>query len=229
MKSAIQNTAISTNKTLNLGGRLVILETPKVMGILNVTPDSFYDGGRYRHDKEILAQAETMLAEGATFLDVGGYSSRPGADDIPQEEELRRVLPAIRNIVRQFPEALVAVDTFRAEVANAAVGEGAVMVNDISGGSLDPALPPTVGALRVPLVAMHMRGTPRTMNKLTEYENLLKNIVTYFHEKIHTFHEFGIRDVIVDPGFGFAKTVEQNFHILSRLETLRVLGKPIMV
>lgn len=205
------------------------LETPKVMGILNVTPDSFYDGGRYRNERGILDQAETMLTEGATFLDVGGYSSRPGAGDVPREEELRRVLPAIRSIVRQFPEALVAVDTFRAEVAKAAVGEGAVMVNDISAGSLDPALPATVGALKVPLIAMHMRGTPRTMNTLTEYENLLKDIITYFQEKIHAFHELGIRDVIIDPGFGFAKTVDQNFHILNRLETLRVLGKPVMV
>lgn len=229
MKSAIQNTVISTNKTLNLRGRLVTLEVPRVMGILNVTPDSFYDGGRYRHEKEILRQAEKMLGEGATFLDVGGYSSRPGAGDIPQEEELRRVLPAIRSIMRQFPEALVAIDTFRAEVATAAVAEGAVMVNDISAGSLDPALPAAVGRLKVPLIAMHMRGTPRTMNTLTAYDDLVKEIITFFHEKIETFHRLGIRDIVIDPGFGFAKTVEQNFCLLRALEAFRILGKPVMV
>src|SRR5690606_12971595 len=155
------------NKTLNLGGRLLSLEVPRVMGILNITPDSFYDGGRYLNEKDILHHAQKMLAEGATFLDVGGYSSRPGADDIPQEEELQRVIPALRALVREFPEALIAIDTFRAEVAEAAVGEGAVMVNDISAGNLDQNLPPTVARLNVPLIAMHMRGTPKTMNTLT--------------------------------------------------------------
>ena len=229
MKSEIQNTVISINKTLNLGGRLVSLEAPRVMGILNITPDSFYDGGRYFKEKDILHRAEKMLAEGATFLDVGGYSSRPGADDIPQEEELRRVRPAISSILREFPNALIAIDTFRAEVATAAIGEGAVMVNDISAGSLDPGLPQTVARLGVPLIAMHMRGTPKTMNTLTSYDHLLKDIVSYFHEKIHGFHRLGIRDIIIDPGFGFAKTAAQNFALLHQLETLRILGKPVLV
>lgn len=229
MKFEIQNTAISINKTLNLGGRLVNLEIPRVMGILNITPDSFYDGGRYLNGKDILHRAEKMLAEGATFLDIGGYSSRPGADDIPQEEELRRVRPAISGIVREFPDALIAIDTFRTEVATAAVGEGAVMVNDISAGSLDSGLPKAVARLGVPLVAMHMRGTPKSMNTLTTYDHLLKDIVSYFHEKIHSFQELGIRDLIIDPGFGFAKTVAQNFTILNQLEALRILGKPLLV
>lgn len=204
------------------------LETPRVMGVLNVTPDSFYDGGKYIREKDLLLLAEKMLADGATFLDVGGYSSRPGADDITQEEEVRRVLPAIRSIIREFPEALIAVDTFRSEVATAAVREGAVMVNDISAGDLDPGLPETVARLAVPYIAMHMRGTPKTMNTLTTYENLLREIVSSFHKKIHAFQELGIRDIIVDPGFGFAKTVEQNFTLLRQLETLRILGKPIL-
>lgn len=229
MKFEIQNTAISINKTLNLGGRLVSLEVPRVMGVLNITPDSFYDGGRYLNEKDILHRAEKMLAEGATFLDVGGYSSRPGADHIPQEEELRRVRPAISGILREFPDALIAIDTFRAEVATAAVGEGAVMVNDISAGSLDPGLPQTVARLGVPLIAMHMRGTPKTMNTLTAYDHLLKDIVSYFHEKIHAFHGLGIHDIIIDPGFGFAKTTDQNFAILNQLEALRILGKPVLV
>lgn len=217
------------NKTLNLGGRLLSLEVPRVMGILNITPDSFYDGGRYLNEKDILHHAQKMLVEGATFLDIGGYSSRPGADDIPQEEELRRIRPAIRAIIREFPDTLIAIDTFRAEVATAAVGEGAGMVNDISSGSLDPALPQAVARLGVPIIAMHMRGTPKTMNTLTTYDHLLKDIVSYFHEKIHGFHGLGIRDIIIDPGFGFAKTAGHNFTLLDQLETLRILGKPIMV
>jgi len=229
VKSEIQNTAISINKTLNLGGRLLNLNLPRVMGVLNITPDSFYDGGRYMNEKEILHRAEKMLAEGATFLDIGGYSSRPGADDIPQEEELRRVRPAIAAVIREFPDALIAIDTFRTEVAVAAVGEGAVMVNDISAGSLDPGLPYAVARLGVPLIAMHMRGTPKTMNTLTEYDHLMKDIITYFHEKIQTFHGLGIRDIIIDPGFGFAKTVAQNFAILNRLADLRIPGKPLLV
>lgn len=229
MNSAIQNTAIPINKTLNVGGRLVSLAVPRVMGVLNFTPDSFFDGGKYGSEADILRGAEQMLAEGATFLDVGGYSSRPGADDIPQEEELRRVLPAVRAIVRKFPEAMVAVDTFRSEVAAAAVAEGAVMVNDISAGGLDAALPETVARLGVPLIAMHMRGNPKTMNALTTYENLPREIIAYFHDKLHAFGRLGIRDVIIDPGFGFAKTVEQNFALLSQLGALKILGQPILV
>lgn len=199
------------------------------MGVLNITPDSFFDGGKYGSEADILRGAERLLAEGATFLDVGGYSSRPGADDIPQEEELRRVLPAVRAIVRKFPEAMVAVDTFRSEVAAAAVAEGAVMVNDISAGGLDAALPETVARLGVPLIAMHMRGNPKTMNALTTYENLPREIIAYFHDKLHAFGRLGIRDVIIDPGFGFAKTVEQNFALLSQLGALKILGQPILV
>lgn len=228
MKSSIQNTGISTNKTLNFLGRLVNLGVPRVMGILNVTPDSFFDGGRYMREKEILDHAEKMLTDGASFIDVGGYSSRPGADDVSAEEESRRAVQAIRSIVREFPRALLAVDTFRSEVASAAVQEGAVMINDISGGSLDPRMPETVARLGVPFIVMHMRGTPKTMSGLTGYQHVVKEIVDYFHQKIYTLHQLGVRDIIVDPGFGFAKTADQNFTLLSQLETFRLLGKPLL-
>lgn len=198
------------------------------MGILNVTPDSFFDGGRYVSEKDIVHHAEKMLAHGATFLDIGGYSTRPGADEVSEEEELRRVLPALRSVMKAHPEAMVAIDTFRSGVAMAAVDAGASMVNDISAGVLDPLMPAAVARLGVPYIAMHMRGTPGTMNALTDYEDLVQDIIRYFHEKIRSFHELGIRDIIVDPGFGFAKTVDQNFKLLSRLSDLRILGKPIL-
>ncbi|HEX7014056.1 MAG TPA: dihydropteroate synthase [Cyclobacteriaceae bacterium] len=224
----MQNTAIPAPGTLNVRGRLINLSTPRVMGILNVTPDSFYEGSRHVTEKDIVQHAEKMLAYGATFLDVGGYSTRPGAEEVSEEEELRRVLPAIRAVMKAFPDAMVAIDTFRSAVATAAVDAGASMVNDISAGNLDPQMPATVARLEVPYIAMHMRGTPRTMNTLTDYEDLVSDIIRYFHEKIGAFHQLGIRDIIVDPGFGFAKTVDQNFRLLSRLGELRILGKPIL-
>ncbi|MFO7257270.1 MAG: dihydropteroate synthase [Bacteroidota bacterium] len=224
----MQNTAIPVPSTLNVRGRLISLSTPRVMGILNVTPDSFYEGSRYATEKDIVQHAEKMLAHGATFLDIGGYSSRPGADDISEEEELRRVLPAVRAVMKAFPDAMVAIDTFRSGVAAAAVDAGASLVNDISAGSLDPHMAATVARLGVPYIAMHMRGTPKTMNTLTDYDDLIGEIIRYFHEKIASFHGLGIRDIIIDPGFGFAKTVDQNFKLLARLADLRILGKPIL-
>jgi dihydropteroate synthase len=164
---ARQNTAFSTNKTLNINGRLVDLTSPKIMGILNVTPDSFFDGGRYLEGDKILRHVEKMLNDGATFIDVGGYSSRPNAPDTSTEEELRRVLMAIRLIVKTFPEVWISIDTFRSEVAKAALEEGSVMVNDISGGQLDPAIWDVVAVYKVPYIIMHMRGTPQTMNQMT--------------------------------------------------------------
>jgi dihydropteroate synthase len=229
VNSAHQSTVFSTNKTLNFQGRLINLDVPRIMGILNVTPDSFYDGGRYVLERQILEQTEKMIKAGATFIDVGGYSSRPGAEDIPLEEELNRVVGAIRTIVRSFPQSLLAVDTFRSEIASAAVHEGAVMVNDISGGDLDPKMPETIARLKVPFITMHMKGTPQTMSQMTGYENMLKEIMEALQSKINRFHHLGIRDLIIDPGFGFAKTVDQNFLLLNRLESLRLLGKPVMV
>ena len=225
---ARQNTAFSTNKTLNIKGRLVDLTTPKIMGILNVTPDSFFDGGRYMDEGKILSQVEKMLIEGATFIDVGGYSSRPNAEDISTVEELRRALFAIRVILKTFPETWISIDTFRSEVANAALAEGAVMVNDISAGHLDSQMYEIVGRNKVPYLIMHMKGTPGTMNQLTNYENLVKDIISYFHKIIFDLRQREIHDVIIDPGFGFAKTVDQNFQLLNHLEAFAVLDKPVL-
>lgn len=225
---ARQNTAFSTNKTLNINGRLVDLTSPKIMGILNVTPDSFFDGGRYLEEDKILRHVEKLLNDGATFIDVGGYSSRPNAPDTSTEEELRRVLMAIRLIVKTFPEVWVSIDTFRSEVAKAALEEGSVMVNDISGGQLDPAIWDVVSVYKVPYIIMHMRGTPQTMSRMTEYQNLVKDIIDYFHRILFNLRQKGIHDVIIDPGFGFAKTIDQNFQLLGELQALTVLGHPIL-
>lgn len=215
--------------TLNCKGTLIDLSAPKVMGILNITPDSFYDGGKLKDDSSILGQAETMLKEGATFLDVGGYSSRPGATDIPVSEELHRVLPAVALILREFPEALISVDTFCSEVAQKSVEAGVALVNDISAGLLDEAMIPTVAKLQVPYVMMHMRGTPQTMNGLTDYEDVTLEVLRYFSERISTARNAGINDLIADPGFGFAKTTAQNFELLRKLELFKTLNIPLLI
>src|SRR5690606_10215353 len=224
----MQNTAIPVPGTLNVRGRLINLSTPRVMGILNVTPDSFFDGGRHVTEKDIVQHAEKMLEHGATFLDIGGYSTRPGAEEVSEEEELRRVLPAVRAVMKAFPDAMVAIDTFRSGVASAAVGAGASVVNDTSGRAVEAMVPATAARREEACVAMHMRGTPKTMNTLTDDDDRISDIIRYFHERSGALHELGIRDIIVDPGFGFAKTVEQNFKLLSRLADLRILGKPIL-
>jgi len=199
------------------------------MGILNVTPDSFFDGGRHGDEKAILRQVEKMLNEGADFIDVGGYSSRPGAKNFQLSEELDRTIPAIRTIIKNFPQCIISVDTFRSEVARQAVHEGALMVNDISGGDLDEGMFQLISQARVPYILMHMRGTPETMKSLTNYENLLKEMVDYFSAKLNQLHQLGICDILIDPGFGFAKTVEQNFDLLKQLEYLQILRKPMVV
>jgi dihydropteroate synthase len=228
MKSWVENKIFYSNQTLNIRGRLVYLGEPKIMGILNVTPDSFYDGGKFDSEDTILSQAEKMMEQGATFIDVGGYSSRPGAEDISIEEEIRRISRAIKIIVKKFPGAILSIDTFRTAVAQAAVDEGAAMINDISGGEQDKAMFELAAKLQVPYILMHMRGTPKTMNRLTGYDNLLKEVTDYFHSKIQQLESVGVKDVIIDPGLGFAKTVEQNFMLLTSLDYLRILNKPIM-
>ncbi|TFV92431.1 dihydropteroate synthase [Algoriphagus kandeliae] len=199
------------------------------MGILNLTPDSFYAGSRVKIDREdILKRAEKMILEGADILDLGGYSSRPGAEDISEEEELSRVIQPISWISEAFPEVLISIDTFRSNVAKRAIETGAHLVNDISGGSLDSKMYEVVGKLQVPYFLMHMRGTPQTMQQKTDYSKLLPDILNYFAKKLHLIKEFGIKDVIIDPGFGFAKTLEQNYHILKNLEIFRTLGYPVL-
>jgi dihydropteroate synthase len=198
------------------------------MGILNLTPDSFYDGGKYKNDSEILSQVYMMLKNEASFIDVGAYSSRPNAEHISEELELKRLLPIITLIIKEFPEILISVDTFRSQVAKQGVETGAVIINDISAGHLDENMLETVAKLHVPYIMMHMKGTPQTMQKQTYYENLMKELLFYFSERIAKAKAFGIIDVIVDPGFGFAKTREQNFEILNNLEYFNILEKPIL-
>lgn len=198
------------------------------MGIINVTPDSFYDGGKSFSENDILSQAETMLSEGATFLDVGGYSTRPNAEDISEDEEIKRVVNAIELILNKFPEALISVDTFRSKVAREAVKSGAIMVNDVSGGTLDTDMFQTVAELKVPYILMHMRGTPKTMSKLTDYENVTLEVLNDLSQKIAKAREAGIDDIIVDPGFGFAKNAHQSFELLNNLELFQNLDVPIL-
>jgi dihydropteroate synthase len=214
--------------TINCKGQLIDLSTPKVMGILNVTPDSFFDGGRYKDENSILNQIENMLNAGATFIDIGGYSSRPGADFVSEAEELQRVVPIVELILKQFPDTLISIDTFRSDVAKQSITAGAALINDISAGKLDDNMLPTIGALGVPYIMMHMRGNPKTMQQLTTYDDLVKDVITYFAERISKAHAEKINDIIIDPGFGFAKTREQNFQLLNALELLQMLDKPIL-
>jgi len=199
------------------------------MGIINVTPDSFYDGGNTTTNRTILLQAEKMLREGATFLDIGGYSSRPGANAVTEKEELNRVSHAIKAVLKEFPEAFISVDTFRSAVAREAITLGAALVNDISGGNLDPNMHNTVAELQVPYIMMHMKGTPQNMIKEAQYENLLKEILFYFSEKIANARKAGINDLIIDPGFGFAKNRAQNFELLNHLELFKTFEIPYLV
>jgi dihydropteroate synthase len=214
--------------TINCKGNLIDLSTPKIMGILNVTPDSFYDGGNYEDTMAIMSQVKTMTTEGATFIDIGGYSSRPDADDISVDEELKRVIPIIKMIIKECPDTLISVDTFRSQVAEYAIEAGACMVNDISAGHLDENMLKTVAKLKVPYIMMHMRGNPKTMKSLTNYDDLMKEILFYFSERIAKARELGIVDLIVDPGFGFAKTLEQNYELLNKFELLQMTDLPIL-
>lgn len=223
----------STKKTLNCGGRLVDLTTPAVMGILNVTPDSFYAQSRTSTDS-VVATAEKMLTDGATFLDVGGYSTRPGATSVSPVEEADRVLSAIDAILRQFPDALISVDTFRASVARQAVEAGACLINDVSGGTLDEAMFSTVANLNragfaTPYVLMHLRGTPQTMQSLTTYADLLPDVIDELAMQVVGLRAVGVSDILIDPGFGFAKTPAQNFFLLNRLAGFSLFDAPILV
>jgi dihydropteroate synthase len=224
-----QDNIFSQKYTLNLKGKLTHLGNPVVMGILNVTPDSFYDGGRYLLKPEIQNQAEKMLLEGAFILDIGGYSSRPGADHVAVKEELKRTTDGIKFVLEKFPDARISIDTFRAEVADAALSEGACMVNDISGGELDPAMAGVVARWNVPYVIMHMRGTPRDMAQMTKYDNILLETIDYFQRKINLLRHIGVNDVIIDPGFGFAKKADQSFRLLRDLTLFKVLESPLMI
>ncbi|WP_066224521.1 dihydropteroate synthase [Formosa haliotis] len=199
------------------------------MGILNLTPDSFYDGGNYKNEKDVLFQVEQMLKDGATFIDVGAYSSRPNADHVGEAEELQRILPIVELLLKTFPELILSIDTFRSNIAKACVEAGAAIINDISAGQLDDLMLETVGQLKVPYIMMHMRGTPQTMQTHTQYTDLLKDLLFYFSERIASARQHGIVDMIIDPGFGFSKTREQNFELLRKLELLNITELPMLV
>lgn len=214
--------------TINCNGELIDLSTPKVMGILNVTPDSFFDGGRYTNDLKVLQRVEQMLTDGATFIDVGGYSSKPNAVAVTVQEEKARTIPVVASIVQHFPEAIVSIDTFRSDVAQLCLDQGAAIVNDISAGLLDPLMLKIVANYQVPYIMMHMKGTPQTMSALAQYDDLVKEMLLYFSERIAAARSFGISDLIVDPGFGFAKTIDQNFELLRHLDIFKSLELPIL-
>jgi len=225
----VKDTFFSAPPSISCRGFLFDFSTPRVMGILNITPDSFYAGSRQQNIDDALRTARKMLDEGADIIDIGGYSSRPGAEDISTKEECQRVVPVIEAVHQTFPDAIISADTFRAEVARRAVESGASIVNDISGGTIDPEMWPVVAELRVPYVLMHMRGTPQTMTQHTQYEDVLQEVMYDLSEKIATLRGMGVHDVIADPGFGFAKTPQQGFELLARLEVFQNLKCPIMV
>ena len=214
--------------TINCKGQLIDLRTPKVMGILNVTPDSFFDGGKYSNESEIAKQVEKMLSEGADFIDIGGYSSKPNTEFVSESEELSRILPVVKFISKNFPEAILSIDTFRSEVAKACVENGGAIINDISAGNLDENVLETVAKLKVPYIMMHMRGNPQTMKTLTDYDDIVKEMLFYFSERIAKARSLGIDDLIIDPGFGFAKTLEQNYEVMQKLELFQMTGLPIL-
>ena len=214
--------------TINCYGKLIDLNTPKVMGILNVTPDSFYDGGKFKNDKGFLSQTEKLINEGATFIDIGAYSSRPGADFVSEKEEIVRLIPIVRLIHETFPETPISIDSFRSNVIKESVQAGAAMVNDISAGILDPMMFESVGKLGVPYIMMHMRGTPQTMQQMSNYSNITKEVYSYFSERIHLARKHQIKDLIIDLGFGFSKTLDQNFKLLNSLDFYTNLNLPIL-
>jgi len=214
---------------INCKGELVDLSTPKIMGILNVTPDSFFDGGKYTTDKDVLLKVEKMLDQGATFIDVGAYSSRPNAKNISTDEELKRSLKAIKLIVKTFPKVLISVDTFRSKVAREAINCGACIINDISGGNMDENMFQTVARLQVPYILMHMQGTPQNMQKNPYYNDIIFEMRHFFSKKISQLCNLGVNDIIIDVGFGFGKTITHNYELLNNLDLFKIFKLPIMV
>jgi dihydropteroate synthase len=214
--------------TINCKGQIIDLSTPKIMGILNITPNSFYDGGKYSLKNNAITQVKKMLNEGATFIDIGAYSSKPNAEFVSEEEELSRIIPVVKEILIEFPEALLSVDTFRSSVAKECINNGAALINDISAGSLDEKMMEVIASNNIPYIMMHMRGNPKTMQSQTNYDHIINEMITYFSDKISQARNLGINDLIIDPGFGFAKTIDQNYEILSNLELFKVLELPIL-
>jgi dihydropteroate synthase len=223
-----KDTFFQKKATVNAGGKLIDLSSPKVMGIINITPDSFYAESRKNGIADVLQQAEKMLADGATFLDIGAYSSRPGASDISVQEETDRLLPVVEAIASAFPDAIISIDTFRAKVAEAAIHSGAHIINDISGGELDEDMFATVARLQVPYILMHMKGNPQTMQQLANYDDVFAEVYDYFVKKIYRLRQLGVHDIILDPGFGFAKKPEHSYALMSRMQEFNILQLPIL-
>ncbi|MCU0404053.1 MAG: dihydropteroate synthase [Chitinophagaceae bacterium] len=215
--------------TLNGRGRLISLEKPLVMGIINITPDSFFAGSRQATLSGVLMQAEKMLSEGAAILDLGGQSTRPGAERVSADEESERVVPAVEAIISRFPEAVISVDTFYSMVANRAVEAGALIVNDVSAGLLDADMLQTVARLRVPYICMHMKGEPQTMQHNPQYEDVTREVLDFFIRRIEDCRKAGIVDIIADPGFGFGKTIAHNFELIKNLDVFKILDVPLLM
>lgn len=214
--------------SINCKGNLITFEEPLVMGIINVTPDSFHSESRVKNSEQIIGKAEEMLLHGAAILDIGGQSTRPGSERISEDEELKRVLPAIETVIKNFPLALISIDTFYARVAKYAVEAGAAIINDVSACSIDENMMETVAALKVPYVLMHMQGDPQTMQQSPQYANVVLDVFDDLNTRMHLLHRAGIKDIIIDPGFGFGKTIEHNFKLLSHLNFFQQLGKPLL-
>ncbi|MEO8239811.1 MAG: dihydropteroate synthase [Flavobacterium sp.] len=213
---------------INCKGQLIDLSIPKVMGILNVTPNSFFDGGKYKNEDEIILQVDKMLSDGATFVDIGAYSSKPSAEFVSEQEEIDRIVPVIELILKHFPKALLSIDTFRAEVAKVSIENGAAIINDISAGELDEKMFAIIAQYNVPYIMMHMRGNPQTMQSQTHYDDIVKEMLFYFSEKVKKARSLGIDDLILDPGFGFAKTTDQNYEVLQKMELFNLLELPLL-
>ncbi len=213
---------------MNCKGKLIDLSIPRVMGILNITPNSFYDGGKFVGENIILNQVEKMMLEGATFIDIGAYSSKPNAEFVSEKEEIDRILPVLELILNKFPETIISIDTFRNQVAKVCIDNGAAIINDISAGNLDDKMMEVIAKYNVPYIMMHMRGNAQTMQSLTNYDNIIKEMLFYFSDKIAKARSLGINDLIIDPGFGFAKTLNQNFEVLQKLELFQMLELPIL-
>lgn len=224
-----KDTFLNRKVTLNSKGNLIDLSSPAVMAILNLTPDSFYSNSRVATVDMALKRTRDFLLAGAKFIDLGAYSSRPGAIHISEEEELKRLIPVIEAIAKEFPEALLAIDTFRAKVAETAINAGAHLINDISAGTLDKTMFQTVAKLNVPYLMMHMKGNPQNMQENPIYENIIQEVYDYFADKIKTLQQLGVKDIVIDPGFGFAKTVAHNYGLLQKMEALTCFGLPILV
>jgi dihydropteroate synthase len=224
-----KNTLFPHTHTLNIRGKLLVLDVPKVMGILNITPNSFYDGGKLKTDKDILLQAEKMITEGADFIDIGGMSTKPNAEEISVAEELHRVLPVIQLLQQNFPETILSLDTYRTVVAKAGLEAGGGIINDISAGMFDNDMFQTVAVHQVPYIMMHIQGTPQTMQQNPQYENVVQEVLQYFIQKTAAAQQAGINDIIIDPGFGFGKTLAHNYTLLKYLNDLSILNKPLLV